>query len=173
MSTNKLNVEIKAKCSQPEKLKRILQDLNADFKGVDHQVDTYFNCPNGRLKLRKGNIENSLIFYQRSNQAGPKTSKVVLEVLSQDNQIRDVLAASHGILVEVDKMREIIFIENVKFHIDEVQGLGLFMEIEAIDSNGTIKLEKLQEQCQYYMQKLEIQSEDLIEISYSDLLLKK
>ncbi len=73
----------------------------------------------------------------------------------------------------VDKKRNIAFIDNVKFHIDEVKGLGSFMEIEAIDIDGSIGLNKLQDQCAFYLEKLAIKEEDLIEISYSDLLLNK
>jgi predicted adenylyl cyclase CyaB len=74
--------------------------------------------------------------------------------------------------VEVVKQREIYFIDNVKFHLDNVPGLGSFVEIEAIDANGTVGKEKLLEQCEYYMDKLSIQKEDLISLSYSDMLLQ-
>ena len=69
-------IEIKARCHQPEKIKAILASKNALFKGIDHQIDTYFQVPKGRLKLREGNIENHLIQYHRPNQAGPKKSSV-------------------------------------------------------------------------------------------------
>jgi adenylate cyclase class 2 len=82
------------------------------------------------------------------------------------------LTKSLGILVVVDKQREIYFIDNVKFHIDTVANLGTFMEIEAIDNDGSIGLNKLQEQCNYYMKLLNISEEDLISVSYSDLLLQ-
>jgi predicted adenylyl cyclase CyaB len=73
----------------------------------------------------------------------------------------------------VDKHREIFFISNVKFHIDTVKNLGTFMEIEAIDTHGSIGKEKLNEQCAYYSNLFEIKTEDLITVSYSDLLLQK
>ncbi|MFT5647501.1 MAG: adenylate cyclase class 2, partial [Aureispira sp.] len=66
------NVEIKAKCADIKVLEKILLEHQADYKGLDHQIDTYFNVPNGRLKLREGNIENALIHYDRGNQAKPK-----------------------------------------------------------------------------------------------------
>ena len=69
-----LNVEIKAKCTEVDAIRKYLLSKNAEFKGVDEQTDTYFNVANGRLKLREGNIENNLISYSRSNQAGPKNS---------------------------------------------------------------------------------------------------
>jgi adenylate cyclase, class 2 len=164
-----LNVEIKARCSDPQRVKKILESRGAEYKGLDHQIDTYFNVQNGRLKLREGNIENSLIFYERSNQEGPKDSNVVLYHTSGVG-LKDALLGSCGALVVVDKQRHIYFIDNVKFHIDEVKDLGSFCEIEAIDKSGEIGRDKLLQQCQEYMTVLGIGEADLISHSYSDLL---
>ena len=71
----------------------------------------------------------------------------------------------------VDKVREIYFIGNVKFHLDVVESLGTFVEIEAIDSDGTIGREQLLKQCRTYLSLLEIRESDLISVSYGDLLL--
>lgn len=60
-------IEIKARCLDQDKVRNILIGENADFKGKDHQIDTYFNVHNGRLKLREGTIENNLIHYERPN----------------------------------------------------------------------------------------------------------
>ena len=68
------NIEIKAICKYPEKMHSILLDSGADFRGIDHQIDTYFNVDHGRLKLREGNIENALIAYTRPNTAKSKQS---------------------------------------------------------------------------------------------------
>ncbi len=168
-----VNIEIKARCEQPERVKTILKQQQADFKGVDHQKDTYFEAKNGRLKLREGNIENSLIFYQRSNQAGPKQSDVILYQAPADANLKAALAAAIGVKVVVDKKRAIYFIGNVKFHVDEVENLGSFVEIEAIDKDGSIGVEHLQEQCAAYMKLLHIEASDLVECSYSDLLLER
>ena len=73
-----INVEIKAKCPNPESVRTALRRRNARFAGMDHQVDTYFRVPQGRLKLRQGNIENNLIAYRRPEHSGPKTSDVAL-----------------------------------------------------------------------------------------------
>lgn len=168
-----LNVEIKAKCNNQEAIREYLKTNNADFKGIDHQIDTYFNVPNGRLKLREGEIENFLIHYERSDQEGPKQSKVTLYTLQPDSTLKEVLTKALGILVVVDKKREIYFIDNVKFHVDVVESLGTFMEIEAIDKDGSLGEDKLNEQCNQYLQEMGIRDEDLISVSYSDLLLPK
>ena len=165
-------VEIKARCTNPDWIKEQLETLNADFKGVDHQIDTYFKVPNGRLKLREGNIENTLIFYNRPNQEGPKVSKVELYKPVDSISLKRVLKAANETLVVVDKQRAIYFIDNVKFHVDEVKDLGSFMEIEAIDEVGEFTKEQLLEQCQHYMEVLKVQESDLIHHSYSDMLLE-
>lgn len=166
-----LNVEIKARTDRAEAIKKILEDNNARFVGIDHQIDTYFKVPKGRLKLRQGKIEKTLIHYQRPDQAGPKQSQVSLHHPTADASLKEVLEHALDTLVVVDKQRAIYFIDNVKFHIDEVQGLGEFVEIEAIDTDGTIGLDHLHDQCEYYLQLLGIKSTDLVDQSYSDLLM--
>lgn len=168
-----LNIEIKAKCHLPKKVKAILESHQADFRGVDHQIDTYFKVPNGRLKLREGNIESALIHYDRPDQAGPKKSNYILYHPHPDSSLKQLLTQANGLLVVVDKLRSIYFINNVKFHIDEVKDLGSYMEIEAIDADGSIGEEKLNEQCEHYLNLLGVEKEDLIENSYSDLILQK
>ena len=165
-------IEIKAVCTDHDALREKLLSFNPDFKGVDHQVDTYFRVPNGRLKLRRGNIENTLIAYGRPNVAGPKLSNVNLYKPQKADALFSVLSSSLEVLVEVDKEREIYFIDNVKFHIDTVKGLGTFMEIEAIDTTGEIGREKLQEQCAHYMDELNVREGDLVDRSYSDMLIE-
>ncbi len=168
-----LNVEIKARCADPAAIRSYLLAHNAEFKGVDEQTDTYFNVPNGRLKLREGRIENNLIQYSRPNQAGPKNSDFKLVKVPDAAGLKTALTASLGIKVVVQKKREIYFIGNVKFHVDEVPALGSFMEIEAgnIGTGAGIDQPALLQQCQYYMEQLGIRNEDLIQVSYSDMLL--
>jgi adenylate cyclase class 2 len=166
-----LNAEIKARCANQDKIRNILENLNADFNGTDHQNDTYFNVPVGRLKLREGHTENHLIYYQRENQNGPKESQVTLFQNDPRSSLKSILQKALGILVSVEKTREIYFLDNVKFHLDSVVKLGSFVEIEAIDFDGSLGRDALYRQCEKYMSLLEISSDDLISHSYSDLLL--
>src|SRR5688572_2505119 len=166
-----LNIEVKARCNDPKRVRRYLLDHKADFKGVDEQTDTYFNVSNGRLKLREGNIENNLIFYERDNQAGPKNSRFHLVKIEDAIGLKDVLAKSNGIKTVVTKKREIYYIGNVKFHIDEVPGLGSFAEIEAGNMFADLSKAELQQQCDFYMKELGIEQDDLVENSYSDMLM--
>jgi len=145
-------------------------DHKADFKGTDHQTDTYFNAGQGRLKLREGNIENNLIAYARENRQGPKNSNFCLVKVEDAKGLKEALIRSLGIKVIVEKKREIYFIDNVKFHIDEVPGLGWFVEIEAGNLSADVSEEKLRRQCEYYLREFDIKDEDLVAVSYSDML---
>jgi len=165
-----INIEIKAKSDNNDKIRSILKEKNADFKGVDHQIDIYFKVPEGRLKLRQGNIENSLIFYRRENSAQPKESDVSLYRAKEIKDLKEVLENSLGVLVTVDKQREIYFIDNVKFHLDKVNDLGEFVEIEAI-GNREEERETLLKQCNFYLHLFGIKDNDLVSVSYSDMLL--
>jgi adenylate cyclase class 2 len=165
-----LNVEIKARTSRKAEIKAYLEAQGADFKGIDHQEDTYFQVPEGRLKLREGNIENSLIFYRRTDQKGPKDSHVSLYHPLPDPALKAVLSEALGVKKVVKKSRAIYFIDNVKFHLDEVEGLGQFVEIEAIDLDGNIGRETLLEQCEAYLKAFGIGQDDLMEQSYSDMV---
>ena len=168
-----VNIEIKAHCSNPSAIEKILRNEKAEFIGTDHQVDTYFNVVKGRLKLREGNIENALIHYHRENISGPKKSDVLLYKTTPNSGLKKLLSESLGIKVVVDKQRKIFFVENIKFHIDIVEGLGSFVEIEAIDETGQGDQVKLFEQCQRYLTKFRIKESELVDVSYSDLLMQK
>lgn len=168
----RLNVEIKARSTRHDDVRAVLQRLGSRLVGTDHQVDTYFNVPVGRLKLREGTIENSLIHYLRDDQSGPKTSDVLLYRVKPDPSLREVLERALGILVVVDKHREIHFVDNVKIHLDTVVGLGTFLEIEAIDADGSRSPDQLQAQCEAFMDHFGVRDEDLLQDSYSDMLLR-
>lgn len=164
-----INIEIKARTAQPDLVRQYLLNAGADFRGKDEQTDTYFNVPNGRLKLRQGNIENNLIWYSREDQEGPKQSNFKLVPVPDSSTLKDVLVHALGIKTVVNKIREIYYIGNIKFHIDELEGLGSFVEIEAGNKLADVPVEKLYEQCRFYMKEFGIADEDLLTHSYSDM----
>ena len=166
-----INIEIKARTNQAKYIRKYLEEQGAECRGTDNQSDTYFNTVAGRLKLRQGNIENNLIYYKRENQAGPKQSDFRLIPVPDSDALKSVLTEAMGIKVVVNKKREIYYIGNVKFHLDELEGLGNFVEIEARNQPETLTVEELEAQCRFYMQAFKIQEEDLITVSYSDMLL--
>ena len=104
------NIEFKARVLSIEELENRLLSLSPRFIGLDHQIDTYFNTPNGRLKLREGNIENALIHYERENTAGSKESKIILYQHQPSPALKEILTKTLGIKIVVDKKRKIYFI---------------------------------------------------------------
>ncbi|NUM69367.1 MAG: class IV adenylate cyclase [Ignavibacteriaceae bacterium] len=165
-----INYEFKASATDINELENKFKGLNPEFRGTDHQTDTYFNVPEGRMKLREGNIENSLIFYERENLKDAKVSRILLYRHNPDPVLKEILTKVNGIKAVVKKERKIYFIDNVKFHFDNVEGLGSFIEVEAIDANGDLGIEKIREQCLFYANFFGIRESDYISHSYSDLI---
>jgi adenylate cyclase class 2 len=165
------NFEFKARVDNLEQFENKLLALQPVFKGVDHQIDTYFNVQKGRLKLREGNIENSLINYDRENISGSKKSEIILYQHEPNPSLKNILIHQLGIKVIVDKKRKIYFINNVKFHFDLVENLGTFIEVEAIDVNDEFTTDELKKQCDYYLAFFEIKDDQIIDKSYSDMML--
>lgn len=166
------NFEFKAKIDEIEKYENKLLTLYPKFQGIDHQIDTYFNVPHGRLKLREGNIENSLINYDRENVSGTKESQIILYQHEPNVALKNILIRQLGLKIIVDKKRKIYFIDNVKFHFDIVENLGTFMEVEAIDSKEEFSIEELKQQCDKYFNFFELTQNDIIDKSYSDLIME-
>jgi adenylate cyclase class 2 len=167
------NYEFKARAKDLEGLERKLLELNPVFLGEDHQIDTYFNANSGRFKLREGDIENALIYYERPDTAYAKQSDILLYNHNPGSSLKEILSIVNGIKIIVDKRRRIYFIRNVKFHFDSVKDLGDFVEVEALDEAGNIPSEKLKEQCSYYFSYFGLTESDYINKSYSDLVQEK
>ncbi len=165
------NFEFKAQVDNHDEIRKKLDQLAPKYIGEDRQCDTYIATNDGRLKIRKGPIENTLIFYKRENTKKAKESLIYLEKISADSNIKNLLERSHGILVEVTKKREIYFKNNVKIHIDTVDHLGTFFEVEAIDEKNEFSLQELKEQCDYYKDYFDIHDRQIMSMSYSDMIL--
>jgi adenylate cyclase, class 2 len=171
---NIINIEVKSSIGNSELICSLLFDKNARFEGEDKQIDTYFNIDSGRLKVRQGNIENYLIHYFRPELKDIKRSVVRLQELPFDNEgLLQMLTLIHGVSVIVKKSRKIFFIENVKFHVDYVEELGQFIEIEACDQEGKFSESYLRNQCDFYIKYLGLEKENFINLSYSDMIRNK
>ena len=167
------NIEFKAKVVDIKQYEEKLLSLNPKFIGVDNQLDTYFNVEKGRLKLREGNIENALINYDRNDIQDSKESQIILYKHEPNIALKNILEKQLGIKVIVNKKRKIYFIDNIKFHFDKVENLGDFIEVEAIDENNEFGIEELKNQCNKYLKFFELEKENLVEKSYSDLILER
>ena len=165
-----INIEIKAHCHDFKKIRESLKSLNANFNGIDQQIDTYFHSKNGRLKLREGNIENTLIHNQLEGNQESNESQCSLYKTEADSSLKAILEKALGSKCIVEKEREIYFIENVKFYLDTVKGLGTFVGIKASNKDNDHSRDKLQEQCNFYIKLLQINPKNFISCSYSDLI---
>lgn len=101
-------VEFKARIKDNGAAEKKLLTLLPFYKGTDRQLDTYFNVSSGRLKLREGEIESALIWYERPDDAGSKVSNVLLYKHLPDASLKEVLSKANGIKVVVDKKRKFI-----------------------------------------------------------------
>ena len=168
------NIEIKARVDDPAAVRAIALELAPRGPQQDIvQEDTYFHVPAGRLKLRveQGpDADSRLVFYQRPDTPGPKASDYDMASVSDPDATKKLLDAALGVAVVVRKRREIFLYKNVRIHLDEVQGLGSFMEFEAVmgpdtpEDMGEPLVRKL-------LKRFNIAEPDLIAGSYSDMLM--
>ncbi|MGG4774664.1 class IV adenylate cyclase [Paenalcaligenes sp. Me52] len=137
------------------------------------QDDTFFQCANGRLKLRAFDAQRGeLIFYSRANQAGPKESFYLISTTTQPQQLREVLAAAHGVVGRVIKHRTLVIAGRTRIHLDRVENLGEFLELEVVLEDGETSEAGMKE-AYTLMQQLGVGEEQLIEGAYVDLLAQK
>ena len=127
----KLNVEFKARIPDLNVARQKLRTLHPREFGLDHQRDTYFEVPQGRLKLREGGVEQSLIYYRRSDAAATRESHVVFASVENTGELRRVLEAALPVWAVVEKDREIFYVGETKIHLDRIEGHGTFLEVEA------------------------------------------
>ncbi len=164
-------VELKAKVDDLGVVRNKLVRRGAKHVGVFHQVDTYYDVPEGRLKLREmeGKVDAELIYYEREDVAEPKRSSVFILTIPQPRTFKQILGRIMRVKVVVDKVREIYFYEGVQVHLDTVKGLGLFVEFERITSPDAEQQKKDQGKLEKLREQLGISPQRLERLSYSDL----
>jgi predicted adenylyl cyclase CyaB len=165
------NVEIKARIENVGVYVPILTNMASSGPLETAHDDTFFNCPNGRLKLRAFSIEaGELIFYRRVNQAGPKVSFFVRSPTSSPETLRESLSLAYGQIGRIRKYRTLFLVGRTRVHLDRVEGLGHFLELEVMLVGEESAEEGVREASQL-MDQLGIQPEQLIEGAYLDLML--
>jgi len=131
--TPRRNVELKALDPDPARSLAACRELGAEDKGVLRQRDTYFRTRSGRLKLREEEPGGAvLIQYDRPDAAQARESRYRLSPVPEPDALRDSLDAALGTLVVVDKERHLFLWEGVRIHLDTVEGLGSFVELEGV-----------------------------------------
>lgn len=164
------NVEIKARVGDPEQLHSRALQLADTQPEIIRQRDTFFEVPEGRLKLRDfRNGRGELIWYRRPDAAGPKVSDYAISRTDDPAGLASLLAAALPVIGVVTKTRTLLLAGRTRIHIDEVQQLGWFMELEVVLSEGEDTAAG-QEEALRLMKALGIADQDLVEGAYLDLL---
>lgn len=182
----KRNIELKARCLDLEEAHRVALRIGATLYAVERQRDTYFHAGHGRLKLRERwrvrddtveqdasgapgqALTSQLIWYQRADDARPRASNYLLVEVENGEQLCKLLTQAIGVLLQVLKQRAVYLHENVRIHLDQVDGLGNFVEFEAIvdatcdEAAARAKLTRLRGA-------FDITDDQLVSQSYSDL----
>jgi predicted adenylyl cyclase CyaB len=166
------NIEIKAQIKSIESLRPLVEALAPSPPEHIAQDDTFFPCPNGRLKLRTfSDTSGVLIFYRRSNLLGPKESYFQTTETSSPDALRLTLTKAYGQAGRVIKQRTVYKVGRSRIHLDRVQGLGDFLELEVVLSEGE-SLAAASHEAEALMLQLGITPQQLIDVAYIDLLTK-
>ena len=135
------------------------------------QEDTFFAAPRGRLKLRKFSSNSAeLIYYEREDGPGPKASRYSISRTPEPDSLKAVLQMSLGVRGVVRKTRTLYVVGQTRIHLDEVEGLGSFVELEAVLQPNQSHADGVRI-ARELMAKLEIRDSELVEQAYIDLLL--
>ena len=164
------NIELKARLADYAAAQQVAAAIATKRLGTQHQIDTYFHCHHGRLKLRQiDGLRAELVWYARADEEGPKPSDYQLVPLQNPETLKAALAAALGIRAVVEKRREIFLYHSVRIHLDDVVGLGRFLEFEAVlgpetdETAGRALLDSL-------MRHFAISPADLLANSYGEMV---
>ncbi|ADW72401.1 MULTISPECIES: class IV adenylate cyclase [Rahnella] len=164
------NIEIKARVDDFSALYEKIALLSDGLPDIIEQDDTFFVCPHGRLKLRTlAPDRGELIFYQRPDKAGPKTSFYTLSETHDPDSLRETLTLAYGAAGRVIKQRTLFMIGQTRLHLDRVKGLGDYLEFEVVladdetPEQGIVIAEDL-------LERLGIDRQELVDQAYVDLL---
>ncbi|MBP60997.1 MAG: adenylate cyclase [Planctomycetaceae bacterium] len=163
------NIEVKARLHSLSGARDCAHRVATEYLGIQFQVDTYFVCSHGRLKMRE--IEGSdaqLIWYQREDSHLPRSSDYQIFSVHNVEELKQLLTGAYGVLGIVAKQREIFLQRFVRIHVDQVAELGNFIEFEAVlsaetgESEGQVAIREL---CHEF----NINSNSLLSTSYGDM----
>jgi predicted adenylyl cyclase CyaB len=164
------NVEIKAQVKDLAALRERVEQLSDTPVELLVQEDTFFVVPKGRLKLRVlAPDRGQLVYYEREDRAGPKSSYYLVAPTPDPASLHAALAAALGVRGVVRKRRWLYLVGQTRVHLDDVEDLGAFVELEVVLQPGQ-SAEECQAIAADLMEQFGIASDDLIEVAYMDLL---
>lgn len=163
------NLEYKARIDDPRPFMAKARALGFDLRGDLQQTDTYFPAAHGRLKLREtAGFQGELIFYKRDEHGADRPSDYDIARMPEPEALRLVLAASLGVLTVVRKRGTLLVLDGTRLHLDNVDGLGAFLEIEApVRESDVVARERMD----WLLGELRLTWEQCIRASYLDLAL--
>ncbi len=164
------NVEIKARVPSLAAIEPLAAALSGQEPTHIAQDDTFFACARGRLKLRAfADGSGELIFYRRNDETGPKESFYIITPTAAPDALRETLALAYGAIGRVRKQRLLYITGRTRIHLDRVEGLGEFLELEVVLRDGETVEAGMQE-ARSLMQALGVAPEHLVSGAYLDLL---
>lgn len=164
------NVEIKARVASREVMARRAQELADEGPVTRVQEDTFFVCPRGRLKLRRfGPTEGELIYYERPDSAEPKESRYAISPTPDPDGLARALSFALGVRGAVRKSRTLYLVGPTRIHLDSVEGLGDFVELEVVLRPDQSASDGADIACDL-MARLGISCDQLVHEAYIDLL---
>jgi predicted adenylyl cyclase CyaB len=164
------NIELKARVQDPATATAVAERLCGRVTKIERQIDTYFHCPNGRLKLREiDGHKAELIWYQRPDQAEPKASDYVLVPIPDPTGLKHALGLALGVRGIIGKLRRIYLYKNVRIHLDNVDVEGFFLEFEAVLSDDA-NVDESERLVAELRREFGIAPADLLAGSYGDML---
>jgi adenylate cyclase class IV len=165
------NFELKARCRDLALARDRARAIATRWLGADQQVDTYFRTATGRLKLRESSSSGAqLIPYLRPDAPQARRSDYVVIPLSDPLRTKQLLSSLLGVHRVVRKLREIALFENVRIHLDRVDGLGDFIELEAVWDGDPAGEAAQRQKVAFLRERLAILDGDLVAASYEGLL---
>jgi predicted adenylyl cyclase CyaB len=164
------NVEIKARIDDAGAMRLKVAEIADDGPIEILQDDTFYHCDTGRLKLRLlSEHEGELIFYRRADNEGPKESFYLRSLTTTPITLRDSLEQAYGIAGRVQKCRTLFWMGRTRIHIDRVEGLGDYLELEVVLSEGEPVKQGIEEAIEL-MRRLGVDRSQLVKGAYVDLI---
>jgi predicted adenylyl cyclase CyaB len=166
------NLEYKARIEDPKPFIAGARELGFDLWGDLRQTDTYFRVAGGRLKLREtAGRQGELIFYERDESAPNRASHYHLVRTADPAVLRNLLTSTLGVLAVVKKRRTLLVMDATRLHLDNVDGLGTYLEIEVpVHQEGGDA--EARERLNSLLEEFDLRWEDCIRASYLDLTLQ-
>jgi predicted adenylyl cyclase CyaB len=165
-----VNIEIKARAEDLTALAEQVAEVGGRGPEIIRQEDTFFPCAEGRLKLRKfADGTGELIAYARESGAGPTESRYAISPVTDAARLLSVLSQALGILGVVRKTRTLYMLGRTRVHLDQVEGLGSFVELEVVLAPDEERDSGLREASEI-LHRLGIGQDDLLDGAYIDML---